>query len=123
MLQAQFANRFTITPTLNFELTILYASAQKQNYMNIKPLSLVSSGVSKSLLKNKLAVSLTANDIFGMFIYDMKSQNEGSDYHLKLNRDSRWVNLSVRYNFGSSSVKASRNHSSGIVDEVGRVKK
>ena len=123
MVQAQFANRFTITPTLNVELTLLYASSQKQNYMNIKPLSVVSAGVSKSFLKDKLSVSLTANDIFGMFIYDMKSQKEGTDYHLKLNRDARWVNLSVRYNFGSSTVKASRNHSSGMVDEVGRVKK
>ena len=123
MLQAQFANRFTITPTLNLELTMLYVSAQKQNYMNVKPLSLVSGGISKSLLKGRLAVSLTANDIFGMFIYDMKSQNEGTNYHLKLNKDSQWVNLSVRYNFGSSSVKGSRNHSSGMVDEVSRAQK
>jgi hypothetical protein len=85
-------------------------------------MSNVSVGLRKMFLKNKLSVSLTANDLFYGFKMDMQAKNEGMDYHMKVQRDSRWVNASVRYLFGSDKVKASRRRSSGIEDEAGRAK-
>jgi hypothetical protein len=34
--------------------------------------------------------------------------------------DSRYVNLTLRYNFGSSTVKAARSKSTGIEEETSR---
>ncbi|MDR1672887.1 MAG: hypothetical protein LBS09_05450 [Bacteroidales bacterium] len=42
-------------------------------------------------------------------------------YHVKDYQDSRSVNLSFRYNFGSNTAKAARNRSVGIEDETERV--
>ncbi|MDR0682546.1 MAG: outer membrane beta-barrel family protein, partial [Dysgonamonadaceae bacterium] len=79
-------------------------------------------GIRKIFLKDKLSVSLTANDLFHSFKTDMKAKNEGMDYRIRVERDSRWVNVSVRYNFGSKTVKASRRRTSGMEEETERVK-
>jgi hypothetical protein len=122
-LQAQLYNQITLTPTLSANLTAMYVSSQRQTYMVMNPMSNVSIGISKSFLKDKLSVSLTANDLFATYRMDMRAKNEEMDYHIKLQPDSRWVNIGVRYSFGSNKVKASRQRKSGIEDEAGRVKK
>jgi hypothetical protein len=100
----------------------MYASPQEHAYFHVKSMSNVSAGISKSFLNKKLSVSLTASDLFSTFKFDMTAKNAGTDYRLKLKTDSRWVNVSVRYTFGSDTVKASRNRSSGIEDETGRAR-
>jgi hypothetical protein len=100
----------------------MYSSAQEYAYYHVKPMSNVSIGIRKMFLKDKLSVSFTANDLFYSFKTDMKAKNEGMDYRLRVERDSRWINVSVRYNFGSKTVKASRRRTSGIEEEAGRAK-
>jgi hypothetical protein len=122
MLQVQLYNRFNITPTLSAELTGMYVSSQKQAYFYTKPMSNVSAGISQSLLKNRLSVSLTANDLFYGFKADMTAKNTGMDYRMAIKRDTRWVNIGVRYSFGSDRVKAARKRTAGIDEEAARVK-
>jgi hypothetical protein len=122
-VQAQLYNQITLTPTLSANVTAMYVSSQRQAYMVMKPMSNVSVGVSKSFLKDKLSVSLTANDLFSTYRMDMRAKNEEMDYHINILRDSRWVNLGVRYSFGSNKVKASRQRKSGIEDEATRARK
>jgi outer membrane receptor protein involved in Fe transport len=119
---AQLYNSFTVTPTLSAELSAMYSTSQKFAYYHAEPMSNVSAGIRKMFLNNKLSVSLSANDLFHSFKTDMRAKNEGMDYRIKVERDSRWVNASVRYIFGSDKVKASRRRSSGIEDEAGRAR-
>jgi hypothetical protein len=122
MLQALLSNRFTVTPTLSAELTGIYVSPQKQTYFHAESMSNISLGVSKSLLKDKMSVSLTANDILGMFDVDMRAVNTATDYRMKLKRDTRWVSIGLRCSFGTDKVKAARRRTVGIEEETARAK-
>jgi hypothetical protein len=121
-VQLQLYNAFMITPTLSAELTGLYSSAQNFAYYHVKPTSNVSIGMRKMLLNNKLSISLTANDLLYMFKTDLVAENEGMNYHIKMDKDTRWINIGIRYTFGSEKIRPTRNRTSGIEDETNRVK-
>jgi len=73
------------------------------------------------LLKDKIALSLTANDL--LFTAKMRGYARYDNVNSTINSngfDSRYVNLTFRYNFGSTTVKAARNKSTGIEDETAR---
>jgi hypothetical protein len=119
----QMNNNFTITPTLSAELTGLYYSNIRQGYLNVKPRGNVSLGIRKMLLKNKLSVALSVDDLFNTSATDIYAKNAGMDYHMKVVRDSRWASLSIRYSFGSEKVKTARKRTTGLEEEAERVKK
>lgn len=120
MLVVQLNNNITITPTLSAELTGLYVSGMHRGYFVIEPQGNFSIGLRQMLLKNKMTLSLTINDIFYTSKDKMRAQYENVDYTLAYKRDSRYVSLTLRYNFGSSTVRAARNKSTGIEDEASR---
>jgi hypothetical protein len=120
MLVVQLNNNITITPTLSAELTGLYVSRMHRGYFVIEPQGNFSIGLRQMLLKNKMTLSLTINDIFYTYKDKMRAQYESVDYTLAYKRDSRYVSLTLRYNFGSSTVRAARNKSTGIEDEASR---
>ncbi|MDR2057976.1 MAG: TonB-dependent receptor [Dysgonamonadaceae bacterium] len=115
-------NQFVITPTLVAEVNGFFFSGQRLGYFKHDPTGNVSVGIQKTLLKNKLAIAISANDLFYTSISKSVAQYEKADYQVKESGDSRWINISVRYNFGSDKVKPSRNRSTGIEDETSRVK-
>lgn len=122
MLVVQLNNNITITPTLSAELTGLYVSGIHRGYFVIEPQGNFSIGLRQMLLKNKMTLSLTINDIFYTYKDKMRAQYESVDYTLAYKRDSRYVSLTLRYNFGSSTVRAARNKSTGIEDEASRAR-
>jgi hypothetical protein len=123
MLTASLNNNITLTPTLSAEISGIYLSGIKEGYFSIEPLGNLSIGLRKSLLDNRLTLGLTVNDILNTYQTKGVSQYDNIYYRIHLNQDSRWVNLTARYSFGSDNVKASRRRSSGIEDEVGRSSK
>jgi hypothetical protein len=115
-------NSFTLPHGFAAELSGFYISRQKQGYIVLEPLGSVSAGIRKSLLDDKLTVSLNANDLFHTMIENFAVQYNRVNYKFVGERDSRQVSLSIRYNFGSQTVKASRERRSGIEDEAGRAR-
>jgi hypothetical protein len=115
-------NSITLGHGFSAEITGLYVSMQKQGYLVMEPMGYLSAGVRKSLLKNKMTLSLNANDLLYTMTEKVTANYEKTDYQLTGKRDSRFATLSVRYSFGSDKVKASRNRNSGIEDEAGRAK-
>jgi len=118
----QLYNAFTLSPTWSAELTALYSSPQNYAYYHSQALSNVSVGIRKMLLKNRLSVSLTANDLFRTYKTDMQGRKDGMDYRVKMEGVTSWVGIGLRYTFGSNQIRSSRWRSSSIEDETSRVK-
>jgi len=119
-LTVQLNNNITITPTLSAELSGMYFSGMRQGYFVWQPEGNFSIGLKQQLLNNKMVLSLTINDI--LFTSNDKgyARYENINYTMFNVRDSRYVNLTLRYNFGSTTVRAARSKSTGIEDETTR---
>jgi hypothetical protein len=117
----QLNNNLTITPTLSAEITGMYLSGIRQGYLVIKPQGNFSIGLRQMLLKNKMTLSLAVNDILFTSRTKGYARYENVNFTIVDNAwDSRYVNLTLRYNFGSSTVKAARSKSTGIEEETSR---
>jgi outer membrane receptor protein involved in Fe transport len=121
-LVAQLNNNIAITPTLSAEVTGMYISGIRQGYLVIEPYGNLSAGFRQMLLKNKMTLSLTVNDIFHTMKQKGSAQSENVNYSLIVKNDSRTVNLSLSYNFGSTTVRAARNKQTGIEEEASRAR-
>jgi hypothetical protein len=115
-------NSLTLPWGLSAELSGMYISGQKVGYFVIEPMGNVSAGIRKSLLDGKLVISLNASDLFYTMNERVTARYGNVNYRLVNDRDMRGVSFSVRYSFGSSTVKASRNRSSGIEEEARRAR-
>jgi len=120
MFLFQLNNSITISPTLSADVTGLYISRQRAAYMVLQPRGNFSLGLRQMLLKNKMSLSLTINDIFYTFGDELYARYEKVNYSLSSKQDTRYANLTLRYNFGSSTVRAARNKTTGIEDEATR---
>ena len=117
----QLHNNITITPALSAEITGYYNSGVRQGYFVMQNIGGFSVGFRQMLLKNKLSLSLNINDILYTDKEKGYARYENINYSRALKHDSRYVSLVIHYNFGSSTVRAARNKSTGIEDEVSRV--
>jgi len=122
MFFAQLNNNITITPTLSAEVTGFYQSTARMGYFVIQPMGNFSIGLRQTLLKNKMNLSLTVNDILYTSREKGYARYENVNYSLYVGQDSRHVNLTLRYNFGSTTVRAARNKSTGIEEEASRAR-
>ena len=118
---AQWNNSVNITSTFSAEMTTMYSAPYTEGYFKGKSISNVSVGLRKMLLKKKLSISLNANDLFHTFKSDETAKNETMDYRVWVDRDSRWVSLSLRYLFGSDKIKAARKRDTGVEEEKHRI--
>ena len=78
-------------------------------------------GLQRKFLEDKLNVRLSFNDVFYESGWDGVSDFNGLRGEGSGRWDSRFVSLSVGYNFGNQNVK-SRKRKTGLEDEAGRVK-
>ncbi|MDR1672886.1 MAG: outer membrane beta-barrel family protein [Bacteroidales bacterium] len=72
----------TITPALSAEVITMSITGMRERYCEIKPLGTVSVALRQLLLKNKMSIGLTFNDIFNTY-----NMNDTSRYdHVVLSR-------------------------------------
>ncbi|MDR2887629.1 MAG: outer membrane beta-barrel family protein, partial [Bacteroidales bacterium] len=121
-LMVQLNNNITITPTLSADVTGMYISGIRSGYMVLEPFGNLSAGLRQMLLKNKMSLSLNLNDILYTQKMRIFSKYDDVDYSFHNKWGSRNVNLTLRYNFGSATVRAARNKSTGIEEETNRAK-
>ena len=116
----QLNNNITITPTLSAEVTGMYMSKMRMGYFVVQPQGNLSFGLRQQLMKNKMSLSLNVNDILYTSQEKVSASYEKVNYSVYSARDSRYVILTLRYNFGSTTVRAARNKTTGIEEETTR---
>ncbi|MDR2886661.1 MAG: TonB-dependent receptor, partial [Bacteroidales bacterium] len=116
----QLYNNFTIAPNLSAEITGMYLSGAHMGYIVMEPQGNLSAGFRQTLLKNKMTLSLTVNDILYTSYYKTHTKRDNIDNIMLQKQDLRYANLTLRYNFGSATVRAARSKSTGIEEETNR---
>ena len=86
----------------------------------MQPRGNFSIGLRQTLLKNKMTLLLMVNDIFYTTKEKVHAQYENINYSMAIGNDNRYASLTLRYNFGSTTVRAARNKQTGIEDEASR---
>jgi outer membrane cobalamin receptor len=115
-------NAFDLGRGFSVEVNGIYNTGQKTGYMESASAAILSAGIRKSLLNDKLMLSLNAEDIFNSALSWTTVKYGNVNDRIFENPNIRSIALSLRYNFGSSTVKASRRRSSGIEEEAGRAR-
>ncbi|WP_158795587.1 TonB-dependent receptor domain-containing protein [Pedobacter sp. L105] len=113
---------FTITPTINAELSMNYQSAQVYGTYAVKPLYNMDMGLSKSFAGNRANIKVAANDVFNFMKARISSAIPGQDYQLIQKEETRVFRITFSYNFGSSLIKAVATHVNASDTEQKRVK-
>ena len=120
VLTVQLSNNIVITSTLSAEITGMYMSEVRQGYFVMRPSGNFSIGLRQMLLNNKMTLSLIINDILYSSKESVSAKYENVNNSILLKSDTRYVNLTFRYNFGSTTVRAARSKQTGIEDETTR---
>lgn len=119
---ASTTQTFTISPSINAEASGNYQSAQVYGTYAVKPLYSVDLGISKSFADKRANIKLAANDAFNLMKARVSSTIPSQDYKLIQKQETRVFRLTFSYNFGSSQIKAVREHSSASETEQKRVR-
>jgi len=116
------AQTFTLSPSVNAELSFNYQSPQIYGTYTARPIYSTNLGISKSFLDNKANLKLGINDIFNTQQIKIRSTVPMQDYQLYQKQESRVFRLTFTYNFGSNTIKAIRERINGSSGEQQRAK-
>jgi hypothetical protein len=115
-------NSLKFSKTWTVELSGFYNSPTI--YMgNFKGKSIydVDAGLSKQLMKGRATVKTSVSDVFHTMKFRGESNFAGQKVDFKYRQESRQFKLSFNYRFGSNTVKAARQRTTGAEDESKRV--
>ncbi|WP_346319505.1 outer membrane beta-barrel family protein [Chitinophaga sp. YIM B06452] len=113
-------NTFTLPKGFTAELNGNFRGPFMAGYAVMKPAGGLDFGVTKNVLKNKGSLKLGIVDIFNT--QPMRFEVKYANVHnlAKMNNDTRVVNLTFNYKFGSNTVKAAKTRKNAIESEAGR---
>lgn len=81
----------------------------------------VDAGLSKQLMKGRATLKTSVSDVFHTMKFRGESNFAGQKVNFHFRQESTQFKLSFSYRFGSNSVKAARQRTSGAEDELKRV--
>lgn len=81
----------------------------------------VDAGLSKQLMKGRATVKSSMSDVFHTMKFRATSNFAGQSLNINFRQESQQFKLSFSYRFGSNTVKAARQRTSGAEDEQKRV--
>jgi hypothetical protein len=112
----QSNNTFDLKKGWAAELMISYTSALVTGIFQRAPYYYADAGISKTLWKGKLNIKASLKDIFNTQKIDMHTNYDGVNLQTDTKAESRFVNLTARYRFGNSNVRAKKQRESAIQD-------
>ena len=122
VFQINTDNQFTINKTVSAELSAWYMSPLQYGIFKIRNSPFVNIGLKKSFKDNKMNMKLNLNDIFNTQRTRGATTYSNMNFNFMNKWESRVVNFSLSYRFGSNDIKPQRNRSTGLESERNRMK-
>ncbi len=119
---AYMQNTFTLGKNYTAELSGWYNGKGLEGTWVRKAIGGMDLGFSKLLMDKKATVKLTVTDLFHTIHFRANSSYGGTNLTINQTQESQTVRLNFTYRFGSSQIKAARNHKSGLESEGSRIK-
>ncbi|MDP4207454.1 MAG: outer membrane beta-barrel family protein [Bacteroidota bacterium] len=116
-------NKFSLPAHFSYEISGFYQSKMLYGMFRISHMYSIDMGLEKNLWDNKASLKLSVRDVFKMMKNFARAQYDNVNLTSSNSWDSRVVTLNFSYRFGKSNLKPSRQRSTGIDDEQGRVGK
>jgi hypothetical protein len=104
------------------DLSAMYKSKSILGPTILKPVGMVSAGISKSLWKDKANIKLNVQDIFQTMHFDGKIDFGNIHANSAFRLMDRAANLTFTWNFGNQKVKVNQYKNTGIQQEENRLK-
>ncbi|MDR2232558.1 MAG: TonB-dependent receptor family protein [Tannerella sp.] len=115
-------HNFTIMPTMRANINMWWMKPPWSGILHQEDLWSMSAQIEKTLLDERLSLSLSANDIFNSVIAKGTMKFGNIDQYMKQELNQQHIMLTIRYSFGSSQIRGARNRSVGIEEEMGRAR-
>lgn len=115
-------NQFTLKKGWSAEITAFYMSKQVYGIFVMKPMSNITFGIQKKVLKNKGTIKVSVADILWKSRFRGSVLYENMDIQMNAWNDSRVYGISFSYKFGNSKAQYERKEG-GASDELDRIKK
>ncbi len=114
---------FTLRKALTAEVSGNYRSSLVYGTFNLASEYGVDLGLSKSFANKKANIKFSVSDVFNTRQQKINSTLSNVKYNLVQKPESHVFRLTFSYRFGSSSIKAASNRSTGLESEQSRIKK
>jgi hypothetical protein len=115
-------HNFTILPTMRANLQMWWSHSPWFGILHQEDVWSMSAQIEKTLLDNRLSLSLSCNDIFNSIMGKGTMKFGNIDQTVRQEINQRNVIFTVRYSFGSQQIRSARNRSVGIEEEMGRAR-
>ncbi len=115
------SNTFKLGKGWTAELSGFYRTKGLEGVMLINPMGMISSGVSKSILKNKGTIRFNIRDMFWLQRPNGSAKYDDVDVKFRQYSDNRVANISFTYRFSKGKVGNTQRKRSSV-DEADRVK-
>jgi hypothetical protein len=99
------SNSFLIKGQTRLQLNGTYLGPNVFGIFRFKPRYMVSLGITSTLLKEKLELTLGVDDIFYSFIFKNEVDYDNQKWEFSLREDSRRFRISLNYKFGKINVQ------------------
>ncbi len=117
----QLSNNLTFKKGFSAECTISYRSSLVSGIFEMNPYFFTNVGVNKSLFKNKFNLKLSVSDIFNTQEINSFTNYQGVIIKSNSKSESRFLNVTTKYNFGNKNIRAKREKQSKLNDIKNRI--
>jgi iron complex outermembrane recepter protein len=111
------SQQFKFSDTWSGEVSGFYRTSGLEGVVLIKPLGMVSAGVTKQVLKNKGTLRFNVRDIFLTQKIKAKIKYGNVDGQFQETRDSRVFNLAFSYRFSKGKINTQKKRTNGSANE------
>jgi len=109
-------------PTMRANIQMWWQKPSWQGIILLEDIWSMNAQIEKTLLDNRLSLSLSCNDLFNSIIAKGTMKFGNINQTVQQYQNQRQVMLTVRYSFGSQQIRGARNRNVGIEEEMGRAR-